>query len=130
MPHLQFETTVALDEAAIHRLTEWITGRYAELMATGTGHIAVTVRDECHVSMGRAAPGDDVAVLNADVRAGRSADQRETLAAAVIDRLADRWSVPADNVYVVFTEHPGPDFVLSEGPLASWDATEADEGAQ
>lgn len=37
--------------------------------------------------------------------------------------------VTAEHCYVVYTEHPGEDFHLTEGPLEGWAETEADEGA-
>ena len=131
MPHLQFETTASPSATTRETFIDWVTAAYAETMATGTGHVAVTVRclDHDALSLGRA-PGDaPVAVCNADIRRGRSADQREAFAAAVIDRLGSDFGVPADHCYVVYTEHPGEDFVLADGPLASWSETEATDGA-
>lgn len=127
MPHLQFELTDALTDEAIDAFADWATDRFATVMATGTGHVAVTVRDGVALHLGRADDGP-VAVLNADIRAGRSADQRRDLAEAVIAELADRWDVPPANTYVVFTEHPGADFHLEEGPLSGWSADEAGDG--
>ncbi len=43
----------------------------------------------------------------------------------VIDELADRWGIPTENAYVVYTEHPGEDFILREEALNSWSADEA-----
>lgn len=129
MPHLQFEVTETIDESDVESFADWVTGRYAELMDTGTGHVGVTVRDDAALALGRADADDPVAVLNADVRAGRSADQRRELAVAVMDELEDRWDVPSENVYVVYTEHSGEDFHLREGALASWSTDEAGDGS-
>ncbi|MFB6195567.1 MAG: tautomerase family protein [Haloplanus sp.] len=129
MPHLQFEVSEPLEDAAVASFVDWATNRYAERMDTGTGHVVVTVRDDVRVAMGRADAGEPVAVLNADVRAGRSEAQRRNLAADIVEELRDRWAVPPANVYVVYTEHPGEDFHLEEGPLDAWSATEEDEGA-
>lgn len=125
MPHLQFEVTEPIDESDTESFADWVIERYAELMDTGTGHVGVTVRDDAALALGRADPDDPVAVLNADVRAGRSADQRRELAVAVMNELDDRWGVPSENVYVVYTEHPGEDFHLREGALTSWSTDEA-----
>jgi phenylpyruvate tautomerase PptA (4-oxalocrotonate tautomerase family) len=127
MPHLEF--TVSEPVADARPVVDWITDRYAAVMDTGTGHVAVTVRDDAGLSMGRADPGDPVAVLDADVRAGRSPEQRRDLAAAVVARLDEEWDVPPANTYVVYTEHPGEDFHLAEGPLGSWSADEEGPGA-
>jgi phenylpyruvate tautomerase PptA (4-oxalocrotonate tautomerase family) len=131
MPHLQFETTATPSAGARREFIGWVTDEYAETMKTGTGHIAVTVRSlaDDALALGRAPENAPVAVCNADIRRGRSADQREAFAAAVIDRLDDLFGVPTEHCYVVYTEHPGEDFVLTEGPLDSWSGTEATEGA-
>lgn len=128
MPHLQFELNTTVDSSDRRALTEWATERYGEVMETGTGHVAVTVRSVESLTLGRAPDGEPVAVLNADVRAGRSFDQRERFASEAIDRLAGL-GIPAAHCYVVYTEHPGEDFLLAEGPLESWDESEANAGA-
>jgi len=128
MPHLQFEISEPLD-GPVEPFAAWATELYADVMETGTGHVAVTVRDGARLSLGRAGADEPVAVLNADIRAGRSADQRRELAAAVIEELEKRWGVPSENTYVVYTEHPGEDFHLEEGALKSWSDSESDEGA-
>ncbi|MFC7165559.1 tautomerase [Halospeciosus flavus] len=128
MPHLQFETTVDLDDDETAPFTDWVTELYAHVMDTGTDHVAVTVRNHpaAALSLGRAGPDEPVAVVNADVRAGRSADQRRELAESLVGELDARFGVPTANCYVVYTEHPGEDFHLAEGPLASWDHDEDD----
>jgi len=129
MPHLQFEFNRPLADEDRARLTDWATIEYAEVMATGTDHVAVSIREQPTpaVSLGRATNGDPVAVLNADIRAGRSADQRERFAMAVIEQLADWFDVPAEHCYVVYTEHDGQDFVRSEGALASGTPSETSD---
>jgi phenylpyruvate tautomerase PptA (4-oxalocrotonate tautomerase family) len=129
MPHLQFEVSEPLADDVVDAFVERVTALFAEHMDTGTGHVAVTVRDDSRVALGRAGESDPVAVLNADIRVGRSAEQRRALAADSIGALDDRFGVPPANCYVVYTEHPGADFHLDEGPLDSWDAAEDADGA-
>lgn len=127
-PHLQLETNQALTDDGRARFVDWMTERYAETMETGTGHVAVTVRelDRPSLALGRAPAGEPVGLLNADVRRGRSYEQRRAFAEAVIDRMGEWLDVPREHCYVVYTEHPGEDFVLAEGPLGSWSEEEAD----
>lgn len=131
MPHLQFELGRSVTADQRDALAAWATERFAAEMGTGTGHVAVTVRAYADggLTLGRAPAGEPVAVLNADIRAGRSADQREAFARAVIDRFDSRFDVPREHCYVVFTEHPGEDFHLAEGPLESWTRAEEESGA-
>lgn len=126
MPHLQFELTETVTEEDAESFVSWVTQLYAEVMDTGTGHVAVTIRDGATVSLGRADADEPAVVLNGDIRAGRDFEQRRKLAMTVIDELADRWGIPTENAYVVYTEHPGEDFVLREGALNSWSADEVD----
>ena len=120
--------TERLDRAEVASFADRITALYAEIMDTGTGHVGVTVRDGASLALGRADADDRIAFLNADVRAGRTAEQRRELAVAVMGELNERWEVPTENVYVIYTEHPGEDFHLREGSLSSWSSDEAGDG--
>lgn len=127
MPHLQFEFNRSLSDEDRERLTDWTTIEYAEVMETGTGHIAVSIREQpTHgLSLGRATNGEPVAVLNADIREGRSFGQRERFANAIIETLDDWFDIPPEHCYVVYTEHHGEDFLLDDGPLESWSPDES-----
>lgn len=125
MPQLRFEVTEPLDAAEIESFADWVTTLYAEYMETGTGHVGVSVRDDAALALGRAGAAEPVAFLDADIRAGRSFDQRRSLAVTIVDELSERWGVPTENCYVVYTEHPGEDFHLREGSLTSWGEDEA-----
>lgn len=123
MPHLQFDLTAALDAPDAQAFIAWVTDEYADVMDTGTGHIAVTIREvpRSHLALGRTeTPDADVAVVNADVRAGRSVEQRREFAVTVMDELATRTGIPTEHMYVVYTEHQGADFMLRERMLESW----------
>ncbi|PSP75200.1 hypothetical protein BRC86_04120 [Halobacteriales archaeon QS_3_64_16] len=61
-------------------------------------------------------------MLDADIREGRSAEQRRAFAEGVIEELEARFSIPAENVYGIYIEHSGEDFHLVEGRLQSWEA--------
>ncbi|MEF8777024.1 MAG: phenylpyruvate tautomerase MIF-related protein [Haloarculaceae archaeon] len=130
MPHVQSVVSTDVPAADRQRVTDWATGRFADVMETGTGHVAVTVRDDAALRLGRADEAEPVALLNADVRAGRTAAQRECYAEAVIEALANHRDVPRGKAYVVYTEHPGEDFHLAEGPLASSSDEKAETGAE
>jgi phenylpyruvate tautomerase PptA (4-oxalocrotonate tautomerase family) len=62
--------------------------------------------------------------MNADLRKGRTAEQKRSFALAVIDELEQILSVARSAVYVIFTEHDGPDFQMHDGVLPSWSAGE------
>jgi len=127
MPHLQFELNFSATARARARFAAAAVRHFSEVMDTGTDHIAVTLR--CFrpgdLTFGRAAAGDGRTVfVNADIRGGRSRDQKRRLALAFIDEIAQTWGVARQAVYVIFTEHDGEHFQLSDRVLPSWAAGE------
>jgi len=69
-------------------------------------------------------PSRGIAFLNADLRRGRTPDQKRRFALAVIDELERTLGVARAGVYVIFTEHDGPDFQMHDGVLPSWSGGE------
>ncbi|MCL7417045.1 MAG: tautomerase [Halalkalicoccus sp.] len=131
MPHLQFETTLALDAEGKRAFADEITDLYADHMETGTGHVAVTVRtlDSGGFSLGRLDPTEEAVMLNADIRAGRSFDQQRAFVLAAFDAAHEHWNVPTANMYAVVTEHTGEQFHEYDRVLSGWSAEEAETGA-
>jgi phenylpyruvate tautomerase PptA (4-oxalocrotonate tautomerase family) len=127
MPHLQFEMNFPATPAEKSRFSAAVVRHFSEIMDTGTDHIAVTVRcfGREDLAFGRAAPsGGRTTFVNADIRKGRTREQKRRLALATIDEIARTWGVAREAVYVVFTEHDGENFQLSDRVLPSWSAGE------
>lgn len=126
MPHLQFELNFTPDGADKAAFADAVRGHFATIMSTGTDHIGITFR--CYppgdLVFGRAGDDGQIVFLNADIRLGRTADQKRRLALAIMDELVERWRLPKEHVYIVYTEHDGPDFQLSDRVLPSWKAGE------
>ena len=127
MPHLQFEMNFPVTKEEKTGFASAAIRYFAEIMDTGTDHIAVTLR--CFgpedLTFGRAAPsGGRTAFVNADIRLGRTKSQKRLLALAYIDEIARTWKVEREAVYVIYTEHDGENFQLSERVLPSWSAGE------
>jgi len=107
MPLLAFETDFAVEPGDADALCRRTTELYADHMRTGTDHVAVAVRDDRHLALGRSVDGPHV-FLHADVREGRSDDRKRAFALAAMDLVRDRFDVPEPNLKVAFTEHaPG-----------------------
>lgn len=121
MPYLALDTTATPDDAARRAFTDAVTARYTEEMATTAGHVAVAVREHppAAMALGRAVDGP-IAVLNADVRRGRSAERRRAFALAVIDWLHGEWELPRPNLKVVFTEHDGDELMGADRVGGAW----------
>lgn len=127
MPHLQFELNFTPPPEAKRAFASAVVDHFATIMDTGTDHIAVTMRcfGEGDLTFGRAvAPPKGIAFLNADIRLGRTRDQKRRLSLAIIDELGTRFGVPREAVYVILTEHDGEHFQLSDRVLPSWSTGE------
>jgi phenylpyruvate tautomerase PptA (4-oxalocrotonate tautomerase family) len=127
MPHLQFELNFTPSAEEKRGFAAAVVRHFSEIMDTGTDHIAVTLRCFGHedLAFGRAAPsGGRTAFVNADIRLGRTMDQKRRLSLAYIDELASRFGLAREAVYVILTEHDGHHFQLSDRVLPSWSAGE------
>ncbi len=123
MPHLQFEMNFTPTTDEKKQFATAVIRQFSEIMDTGTDHIGVTLRcfEPEDLTFGRAAPsGGRTAFVNADIRGGRTKDQKRQLALAYIDEIAKTWGVAREAVYVIFTEHDGEHFQLSDRVLPSW----------
>jgi len=127
VPHLQFELNFSPPPEARREFASAVVNHFATIMDTGTDHVGVTVR--CYptsdLTFGRAVePSKGIAFLNADIRLGRTRDQKRRLSLAVIDELGARFGVPKEAIYVILTEHDGENFQLSDRVLPSWSTGE------
>jgi phenylpyruvate tautomerase PptA (4-oxalocrotonate tautomerase family) len=127
MPHLQFELNFTPGGEEKQRFAEAVVRHFATVMDTGTDHIGITFRcyGQRDLVFGRAErPERGVAFLNADIRRGRTADQKRRLALAIMRELEATWRVPTRSVYVVYTEHDGENFQMDDRVLPSWSTGE------
>ena len=123
MPHLQFEINRTMTDAEKTAFAEQVRQLFSTVMDTGTDHISISIREfgTYNLSIGRVTePEKGVAVVNADIRAGRTMEQRRTLTLGFMDLLHTTLAIPKKHMYVTLTEHKGEDFHLFEKYLASW----------
>jgi 5-carboxymethyl-2-hydroxymuconate isomerase len=123
MPHLQFEINRSLADAEKISFAEQVRKLFSGVMDTGTDHISISIREfgTHNLSIGRVKePEKGIAVVNADIRAGRTMEQRRTLTLGFMDLLNRTFNIPKEHMYVTLTEHKGEDFHLLEKYLASW----------
>ena len=123
MPHLQFEINRPLEDSAKQSFAEQVRRLFSEVMDTGTDHISISIREfpTHNLSIGRAVdPEKGIALVNADIREGRTLEQRRTLCLGFMDLLEKTWGIPKPQMYVTLTEHKGEDFHLFEKYLAGW----------
>ena len=127
MPHLQIDINKKLSAKAKTEVFTRLKALFAQVMETKTDHIASVIRehDAHNLDLGRARDRErGVAHINADIRLGRTLEQRRALAVGFIQIISELAEVPTENLYVTFTEHQGEDFHLHEQYLRSWEAGE------
>ena len=127
MPHLQFEFNRSLTDSQKQTFAEEVRTLFSEVMDTGTDHISISIRElgTYNLSIGRVKePEQGVAVVNADIREGRTMEKRRTLTLGFMDLINKSFNIPVTNMYVTLTEHKGEDFHLFEKYLASWQTGE------
>jgi len=126
MPHLQFELNFTPPTDEKRNFAEAVKRHFSEIMSTGTDHIGITYR--CYpkgdLVFGRAGEDGRIAFLNADIRLGRTADQKRRLALSILAEISKVWGLPEESIYIIYTEHDGPDFQLSDRVLPSWQTGE------
>jgi len=123
MPHLQFEINRSLENHEKIPFAEEVRQLFSNVMDTGTDHICISIRElgTHNLSIGRAKdPESGVAVVNADIREGRSMKQRRELALGFMELMHKHWNISKEQMYVTLTEHKGEDFHLLEKYLAGW----------
>lgn len=122
MPHLQFELNFTPNPQTKKKFADVVRQHFSTIMSTGTDHIGITFRcyQQDDLVFGRAGDDGSIAFLNADIRLGRTADQKRRLSLAIMDELGSIWSLPPEHIYIIYTEHDGPDFQLSDRVLPSW----------
>ncbi len=123
MPHLQLDINQVLTQERKTSVAASFKQLFAQVMDTGTDHIAISIREHgtYNLDIGRAKDQEKgIALVNADLRQGRSMSQRRELAVGFIDIMDELLDVPREQVYVTLTEHKGEDFHLMERYLGDW----------
>ena len=127
MPHLQFEFNQSFSNAQKIRFAEQVRVLFSDVMETGTDHISISIRElgTYNLSIGRVKePEKGVAVVNADIRVGRTMEQRRALTLGFMELINKTMDIPVAHMYVTLTEHKGEDFHLFEKQLARWQVGE------
>ena len=126
MPHLQFEINKKVSDDSKEEFVNEIRNAFAQIMDTGTDHIAISIReyDKYSLTIGRAGITDDICLMNLDIRVGRTIEKRRELALSYMEIVKENLGIDQKNQYVTFTEHKGEDFHLVEKYLSQWETGE------
>ena len=126
MPHLQFEINKKVSKESKEEFVNEIRNAFAQIMDTGTDHIAISIReyDKYSLTIGRAEITDDICLMNLDIRVGRTIEKRRELALSYMEIVKENLGIDQKNQYITFTEHKGEDFHLIEKYLSQWETGE------
>ena len=126
MPHLQFEINKKVSDDSKEEFVNEIRNAFAQIMDTGTDHIAISIReyDKYSLTIGRAEITDDICLMNLDIRIGRTIEKRRELALSYMEIVKENLGIDQKNQYITFTEHKGEDFHLVEKYLSQWEIGE------
>ena len=126
MPHLQFEINKKVSDDSKEEFVNEIRNAFAQIMDTGTDHIAISIReyDKYSLTIGRAGITDDICLMNLDIRVGRTVEKRRELALSYMEIVKENLGIDQKNQYITFTEHKGEDFHLIEKYLSQWETGE------
>lgn len=123
MPHIQFEINKTITDADKINIAEQARKIFADVMDTGADHISITIREfsTYNLSIGRVKePEKGIALVNVDLRQGRSMQQRRALTLGYMELLNEFINIPLKHIYITLTEHKGEDFHLFEKYLTNW----------
>ena len=126
MPHLQFEINKKVSDDSKEEFVNEIRNAFAQIMDTGTDHIAISIReyDKYSLTIGRAEITDDICLMNLDIRVGRTIEKRRELALSYMEIVKENLGIDQKNQYITFTEHKGEEFHLIENYLSQWETGE------
>lgn len=108
MPHLQLELNRQIPETVKKALTQNVIRLCADVMQVDRNQIGITLREvgTYSLALGRVNdPEEGIAFVNADIRGGRSPEQRRKLALGCMEEIHSLCEIPQQNMNIVFTEH-------------------------
>jgi phenylpyruvate tautomerase PptA (4-oxalocrotonate tautomerase family) len=134
MPNLQLDLTDSYPVTVKQELAKRFGDIYAEVMQTTPDLVDVTFRELGEGGLWRCGKSDPVpaVTLVCDIRRGRTPEQRERLARALVDASVDALGLDPLLVSVEFTQHSGDeiyrsiliDGVVRGGLSKDWSASE------
>ena len=129
MPYLQVDLPAPASTETKNAFAKRLAMLYSEAMETGSHIPVIAFRQLGPGNLVRLQDGElrAVLVIMCDIRRGRPADQRETLARAIARDAAATFDIEERQVVVEFTQHT-PDEMFRYGAIApEWSPQEAQQ---
>ncbi len=137
MPHLQLDVAAKYPVSVKRELARRFGNHYAKIMQTTPDLVHVTIREHGEGGVWHCTTEDPVtpaAVLMADIRRGRPAEQRALLGEALITECVELLKIDQLSMNVEFTQHAGDevygkllvDGVVRGGLAKDWSPSETE----
>tara|TARA_A100001011_G_C14150085_1_gene773598 strand:+ start:485 stop:880 length:396 start_codon:yes stop_codon:yes gene_type:complete len=123
MPHLQFDFNKKLNSEQKRELCNLVSISFSEIMQTSKDHIGILIREhpQDNLFLGQVNDkSDGILLANIDLRSGRSENQMEDFKNQIMQGIKKITQVPIENMYIVYSQHQGNDFRLSNRNLNDW----------
>ena len=127
MPQLQFDFNKNLTGNQKDELCSFVSALFSQVMQTGTDHIGILIREHPQKNLYLGQVSDKSAgilLVNIDLRSGRTELQMEEFKNKVMYGIKKITEVPTENIYLVYSQHSGKDFRLSDRNLSDWQKNE------
>jgi phenylpyruvate tautomerase PptA (4-oxalocrotonate tautomerase family) len=128
VPYLQLDVPQQYPTGLKRSLARRLAQVFADIMQTTPDKVVVAFRELNEGSLWRCGHGEPerAAVLKCDIRRGRPAEQRASLAAALVAACVEALHLDPAQLSVEFTQHAGDEvFRAGIGLGADWTAAEA-----
>ena len=127
MPYLQLDLPDQYAAETKRRLAARLGNLYCELMQARPGIVSVGFRELGPHNLWKVGgieprPG---AVIQCDIRRGRTAEQREAVARAIVAACAEELAIPAADIVLEFTQHAADEWFVNDGLAREWQPGEA-----
>ena len=127
MPYLQLDLPNQYAAETKRRLARRLGDLYCEMMQAKPGIVSVGFRELGPHNLWKTGgieprPG---AVIQCDIRRGRTAEQREAVARAIVTACAEELAIAAVDIVLEFTQHAADEWFVNDGLAPEWQPDEA-----
>jgi phenylpyruvate tautomerase PptA (4-oxalocrotonate tautomerase family) len=126
MPYLQLDLPNQYAAETKRRVARRLGDLYCKMMQARPGIVSVGFRELGPHNLWKAGdieprPG---AVIQCDIRRGRTAEQREAVARAIVALCEEELSIPAADIVLEFTQHAADEWFVSDKLATEWQPAE------
>jgi phenylpyruvate tautomerase PptA (4-oxalocrotonate tautomerase family) len=133
MPYLHFDLPGRYPAETKRALAARLGALYAEIMQTSPSIVKIGFRELGEENLFRCVASDGgvkpVVVGQCDIRRGRPAEQRATLAAAIVAACSEAFGLDASVIELEFTQHAGDEMYRRGAFAGDWTVAESRDSA-